>query len=134
MGELRSNLEPGTTAWAVRRAQWKALGLSDEDLFKPKIAVVNTSSELSICFSHLDGISPIVKQAIREAGGNAWSLPEPVLRSLFRRLFKFGLISYPPGALDYLKFPFTLTGDRFNDATGFRPLFGLAETLQSVRG
>ena len=25
-------------------------------------------------------------------------------------------------------------GDRFNDATGFRPLFGLAETLQSVRG
>jgi hypothetical protein len=53
---------------------------------------------------------------------------------LFRRLFKFGLISYPPGALDYLKFPFTLTGDRFNDATGFRPLFGLAETLHSVRG
>jgi UDP-glucose 4-epimerase len=72
--------------------------------------------------------------AIREAGGNAWSLPEPVLRSLFRRLFKFGLISYPPGALDYLKFPITLAGDRFNDATGFRPLFGLAETLQSVRG
>ncbi|MDP6872471.1 MAG: dihydroxy-acid dehydratase [Alphaproteobacteria bacterium] len=72
--ELRSNLEPGTTAWAVRRAQWKALGLSDEDLLKPKIAVVNTSSELSICFSHLDDISVIVKQAIREAGGVAFEV------------------------------------------------------------
>jgi UDP-glucose 4-epimerase len=72
--------------------------------------------------------------AIREAGGSKWSLPEPILRLMFQRLFKLGLISYPPGALDYLKFPFTLSGKRFNDATGFRPLFGLAETLQSVRG
>jgi dihydroxy-acid dehydratase len=36
---------------------------------RPKIAVVNTSSELSICFSHLDVVSVRVKQAIREAGG-----------------------------------------------------------------
>ena len=41
---LRSNFEPGTPRWAVRRAQWKALGLSDADIAKPKIAVVNTSS------------------------------------------------------------------------------------------
>lgn len=74
LANLRSNFEPGTTAWAVRRAQWKALGLSDEDLLKPKIAVVNTSSELSICFSHLDDISRIVKRAIREAGGVAFEV------------------------------------------------------------
>ena len=55
--KLRSNFEPGTPRWAVRRAQWKALGLTDADLEKPKIAVVNTSSELSSCFSHLDGIA-----------------------------------------------------------------------------
>src|ERR1700686_5793691 len=36
---------------------------------KPKIAVVNSSSELAICFSHLDGVAKIVKDAIREAGG-----------------------------------------------------------------
>jgi dihydroxy-acid dehydratase len=53
----------------VRRAQWKALGLSDADMLKPKIAVVNSSSELAICFSHLDGIAKIVKEAVREAGG-----------------------------------------------------------------
>ena len=40
----------------MRRAQWTALGLTDEDLEKPKIAIVNSSSELASCFSHLDGI------------------------------------------------------------------------------
>lgn len=66
---LRSNYEKGTSLWAVRRAQWRALGLSDADMEKPKIAVVNTSSELAICFSHLDGVAKVVKEAIREAGG-----------------------------------------------------------------
>lgn len=66
---LRSNFEPGSSREAVRRAQWKALGLTDEDFLKPKIAVVNSSSELAICFSHLDGIAKVVKEAVREAGG-----------------------------------------------------------------
>ena len=66
---LRSNFTPGTSRWAVRRAQWKALGLTDADMEKPKIAVVNTSSELSSCFSHLDGVAAKAKEAIRVAGG-----------------------------------------------------------------
>jgi dihydroxy-acid dehydratase len=66
---LRSHLEPGTPREAARRAQWKALGLSDEDMLKPKIAVVNSSSELAICFAHLDGIARLVKEAVRAAGG-----------------------------------------------------------------
>lgn len=66
---LRSNFERGTSRWAVRRAQWKALGIADADMDKPKIAVVNTSSELAICFSHLDGIAAETKKAIRAAGG-----------------------------------------------------------------
>jgi dihydroxy-acid dehydratase len=66
---LRSNFEPGSPRESTRRAQWKALGLSDEDLLKPKIAVVNSSSELAICFSHLDGIAKIVKEEVRAAGG-----------------------------------------------------------------
>ncbi len=67
--QLRSNFPYGSSSWATRRAQWRALGISDEDMAKPKIAVVNTSSELAICFSHLDGIARVVKEAIREAGG-----------------------------------------------------------------
>ncbi|WP_237392279.1 dihydroxy-acid dehydratase [Aurantiacibacter rhizosphaerae] len=65
MPELRSLAanNPG------RRANWKALGLSKEDMEKPKIAVVNSSSELAICYAHLDGIAQMVKEEIRKAGG-----------------------------------------------------------------
>lgn len=54
---------------AVRRAHWRALGLTDEDMLKPKIAVVNTSSELAVCYAHLDGVARVVKDAVRAAGG-----------------------------------------------------------------
>jgi dihydroxy-acid dehydratase len=67
--ELRSNLQEGSSRWAVRRAQWRALGIPDEDMTKPKIAIVNSSSDLAICFSHLDGLVGPLKEAIRAAGG-----------------------------------------------------------------
>ena len=49
--KLRSNFTPGSTPWAMRRAQWTALGLTEADLEKPKIAIVNSSSQLASCFS-----------------------------------------------------------------------------------
>ncbi|MBV9451499.1 MAG: dihydroxy-acid dehydratase [Streptosporangiaceae bacterium] len=74
MTDLRSNFEPGTSRWATRRAQWLALGLTDEDLVKPKIAIVNSSSQLAICFSHLDEIARRAKRAIERAGGVAFEV------------------------------------------------------------
>ncbi|MFV0243447.1 MAG: dihydroxy-acid dehydratase [Qingshengfaniella sp.] len=67
--KLRSNFEKGSTLWALRLAQWTALGIAEADMDKPKIAVINASSELSSCYSHLDGVTATVKQAIRAAGG-----------------------------------------------------------------
>ena len=66
--KLRSNFPPGSYLWAVRRAQWRTLGIADAELEKPKIAIVNTSSELSSCYSHLDDVSRALKEAIRAAG------------------------------------------------------------------
>jgi dihydroxy-acid dehydratase len=66
---LRSNFPRGSYLWAVRRAHYQALGIAEADMEKPKIAVVNSSSELAICFSHLDGVAARVKEAIRAAGG-----------------------------------------------------------------
>ncbi|WP_205791352.1 dihydroxy-acid dehydratase [Microbacterium sulfonylureivorans] len=71
---LRSNFEEGTTRWAVRRAQWRALGISDDEMLRPKIAVVNSSSSLSSCYGHLDETSRVVQEAIREAGGLAFEV------------------------------------------------------------
>jgi dihydroxy-acid dehydratase len=58
----------------MRRAQWIALGLTDADLGKPKIAIVNSSSGLASCFSHLDGIVGPLGEAIRAAGAIAFEV------------------------------------------------------------
>jgi dihydroxy-acid dehydratase len=65
---LRSNFPRGSYLWAVRNAQWRALGIPEDDCEKPKIAVVSSSSELAACFAHLDGVAKVVKDAIRAAG------------------------------------------------------------------
>lgn len=67
--KLRSNFPRGSFLWAVRNAQWQALGIAEADCEKPKIAVVNSSSELASCYSHLDAVAQVVKDAIRAAGG-----------------------------------------------------------------
>src|SRR5687768_3393374 len=67
--ELRSNFEPGSTRWAVRRAQWLAMGIAEADLTRPKIAVINSSSSLSVCYQHLDDCARRVCDSIRTAGG-----------------------------------------------------------------
>ena len=71
--------------------------------------------------------------AIREAGSTAWALPGPLLRRAFHRLFRWGILPFPPGMLDYLKYPVSLSGRRFAAATGFQCRYGLPEIFDSVR-
>jgi dihydroxy-acid dehydratase len=66
--KLRSNFPRGSYLWSVRNAQWHALGIPEEDCEKPKIAIVNSSSELASCYSHLDKVAAEIKLAIRAAG------------------------------------------------------------------
>lgn len=72
--KLRSNFEEGSTRWAVRRAQWIAMGIPEADFDKPKIAIINSSSGLSICYQHLDELSVLAQQAVKEAGGLAFEI------------------------------------------------------------
>jgi UDP-glucose 4-epimerase len=74
-----------------------------------------------------------LKVAIHETGGTPVPLPELVARTLFGRLFQLGLFHTPPGAIDYIKYPCTVAGKRFVEATGFKPLFSLDETFASIR-
>jgi UDP-glucose 4-epimerase len=66
--------------------------------------------------------------AIAEAGGRRVALPESLAAAVLPRAS--GL---PRSALAYLKYPWTVSGARFTAATGFRPLFGLRETLRALR-
>jgi dihydroxy-acid dehydratase len=71
---LRSNFEEGSTRWAVRRAQWISMGIKEEDFDKPKVAIINSSSGLSICYSHLDELSILAQKSVKEAGGLAFEV------------------------------------------------------------
>lgn len=81
--------------------------------------------------------------AISETGGIAWPVPEPLLRSAFGALFKYasvmpgvgsrGIGGFPEGILDYLKYPVTLGGAAFREATGFKPRYDLRECFESQR-
>ena len=74
-----------------------------------------------------------IKLAIREVGATPVPLPEFVARTVFGRLFQLGLFHTPPGAIDFIKYPCTVSGKRFVDETGFKPLFTLDETFASIR-
>ncbi len=54
---------------APARAMLKAVGLTDEDLSRPLIAVANTWSEITPCNYHLRQLAEKVKAGIRAAGG-----------------------------------------------------------------
>jgi UDP-glucose 4-epimerase len=66
---------------------------------------------------------------IDEAGATAVPLPQTVIGLVKGRL---GFPEIPAGALEYLKYPCTVDGRRFREATGFEPTRGLVETLRSV--
>ena len=68
MVELRSNFPVDSVRGLTRRAEWRALGIDPSELTKPKVAIVNSSSDLAACFAHLDDIVPVLKRALREAG------------------------------------------------------------------
>ena len=51
------------------KALLRGLGLSDEDLKKPRIAIINTWNEINPGHIHLDTIAEAVKEGVIEAGG-----------------------------------------------------------------
>ena len=54
---------------APARAMLKATGLSDEDIERPLVAVVNTWTDVTPCNLHLRDLAEHVCQGVREAGG-----------------------------------------------------------------
>jgi len=54
---------------APHRAMYKAMGLTDEDLSKPLIAVSNTCNEATPCNLHLGRLAARAKDGVKAAGG-----------------------------------------------------------------
>ena len=70
MREYRSN----KMNHAVRKSMWLALGIKEEDMTRPKIAIINSSSNLAVCYSHLDEIAKYAAKEIYKAGGLSFEI------------------------------------------------------------
>ena len=66
--------------------------------------------------------------AIAESGGRVLPVPDALLRRISSRL-----LGFPPGAVDFMKYPCTIDGTLFASETGFQPLFGLKDIFRTVR-
>jgi UDP-glucose 4-epimerase len=78
-----------------------------------------------------------LKCAIRAIGKRRVSLPEPLADLLIDQAFRWNLYEFPASALEFLKYPCTISGERFVDATGFEPEHSLEDifaTVASVTG
>jgi UDP-glucose 4-epimerase len=69
-----------------------------------------------------------IRVAIRETGGRALPLPEPLLRR-----YADWALRLPSGAIDFIKYPCTIDGARFESDVEFQPRFSLRETFRSLR-
>lgn len=71
--------------------------------------------------------------AIRETGGDAITLPESVARPVVGQLFRLGLYRFPPGVIDFIKYPCTVSDRRFRAATEFEPRWSLHDIFAQLR-
>jgi dihydroxy-acid dehydratase len=53
---------------AAARAMLRAVGLSEDDLVKPQVAVASSWNEVTPCNVHLNGLAAAAKEGVRQAG------------------------------------------------------------------
>ncbi len=69
---------------------------------------------------------------LRELGREPLPVPDFLLRPALRRLFKAGLVSFPPEELDHLQYLCVVDGSRAVRELGWAPRHSLRETIRSV--
>ena len=73
-----------------------------------------------------------LKRALKEMGRQRLSIPDPLAHLLIRTLFNLNIYEFPSGAIDFIKYPCTVSDLRFRSATGFRPRHTLAEIFATM--
>jgi UDP-glucose 4-epimerase len=71
--------------------------------------------------------------ALRELGRMPIPVPDLLLRPVLRRLFRAGLVSFPPEELDHIQYLCVVDGSRAAREMGWAPRYTLRETIRSVR-
>lgn len=69
MERPRSSIVTDGKARAPQRAFFKAMGMTDEEIYKPWVAVAHTWNEATPCNTTLDRQAKAAKEGVKEAGG-----------------------------------------------------------------
>lgn len=72
---MRSDLMKKGVAKTPHRSLFKALGLTDEEIERPMIGIVNAQSDIVPGHIHLNNIVEAVKSGVRMSGGTPFSFP-----------------------------------------------------------
>jgi len=66
---VRSDAVKRGPQWAPHRSMYRAMGLGDEDIYRPFVGVASSWNEATPCNIHLNRLATAVKEGIRAAGG-----------------------------------------------------------------
>jgi len=69
---------------------------------------------------------------MRELGRSPLPVPDFLLRPALKRLFRAGVISFPPEELDHIQYLCVVDGSRAAREMGWAPRYTLRETIRSV--
>lgn len=119
------------------RHPWTLMG------FDPMIQLISTEDvcRAMVCALESDarGVYNVVgpgevplSAALAELGRAPRPIPHFLARPLLDRLFKLRVTNFPPGELDYIQYLCTVDGSRFAKELGWKPKWGLRETIRSV--
>ncbi len=66
---VRSDAVKRGPQWAPHRSMYRAMGLGDEDIYRPFVGVASSWNEATPCNIHLDRLARAAKEGVRAAGG-----------------------------------------------------------------
>lgn len=69
---------------------------------------------------------------LKELGRESVAIPHPVARPILSFAFRLGLSSFPVAELDFIRYVCMVDGRRAAAELGFRPKFGLRDTIHAV--
>ena len=69
---------------------------------------------------------------LAELGREPLAIPHPFARPLLSLAFRLGMSSFPVAELDFIRYVCMVDGRRASAELGFRPRFGLRETIHAV--
>ena len=125
-------LEQGADAIRGRRDQEPAGRLSVRQQDAKRLGDVSGPGDVPGQVGEVAARASRHMPCLRELGRTQLPIPHPVAKPLLGTLWRFGASSFPVPELDFIRYVCMVDGRRAAAELGFRPRFGLRETIHAA--